>query len=128
MNETGSPQEEKMCTGTCREIKPLSDFHKSVGSRDGRQSACIVCMKARLKPLPLSSRHLYCLRGGGATMLRSDCLRGSSDACIQCPHMKDKSLTIVPVPSITPEQEELTKYSSKSYMGSEDYERDSSYA
>ncbi len=56
----------KQC-GSCKEIKPLSDFHKRKKGKDGRQSYCKICdAKATSKYLKSEKGKLYMKQWGSS--------------------------------------------------------------
>lgn len=76
--EGGEPQRSKSCS-RCKEIKPLSDYHRMTSAKDGRQHACKSCQSAaQATPEEAEKRREYawdkCLEKKGMTRAQYDAM------------------------------------------------------
>jgi hypothetical protein len=96
---------EKRCTGPCGELKPVEAFSKRSKAKDGRQSWCKACMKARkkVKPTDPKKQRAWTLkhRYGVTVELWDQMLINQSGLCALCnepmknPHVDHSHTTLV---------------------------------
>jgi hypothetical protein len=111
----------KKCTGKCKQVKPLDDFHKDKSNKDGKARYCKKCKgdaekanrdKKREDEKLLRERRvpkgkIECLRGG--IIFKKDCIPGCNEACQGCTSRQEGNVK-AGGETLTKEEETMMRY------------------
>lgn len=76
---------EKLCK-KCNTVKPLSEFHKKTGRKDGHSSTCKVCVNSRTRPYdPDKNRDTKLRKAYGISLAEyNEMLKSQGGKCAIC--------------------------------------------